>query len=83
MSEILNYNGTYLGKIVKKYTGQSLFDYSMNFTMEYAAKLLRETKKSVSEIASELKFNNRTHFYKIFNSYYEVTPKAYRDQTSR
>ncbi len=82
LAQLLNYNGTYLGKIVKKYTGQSLFDYSMNFTMDYAAKQLRDTPKSVSEIASELKFSNRTHFYKIFENYYHITPKEYRDQHS-
>lgn len=78
--QLLNYNGSYLGKVVKKYTGQSLFNYSMTFTMEYASKLLRDTEKSVSVIASELKFSNRTHFYKIFEAYYQMTPKEYRNQ---
>ncbi|MCD8067892.1 MAG: helix-turn-helix transcriptional regulator, partial [Lachnospiraceae bacterium] len=79
LARILNYNGTYLGKIVKKYTGLSLFDYSMSFTMEYAARLLKETQKSVSDIAAELKFSNRTHFYKLFEAYYHVTPVQYRE----
>lgn len=83
LSQLLNYNGTYLGKIVKKYTGQSLFDYSMNFTMKHAAHLLKNTKKSVSEIACELKFNNRTHFYKIFEKYYQITPREYRAQQAK
>lgn len=78
LAQILNYDGSYLGKIVKKYTGQSLFDYSMNFTMQYAATLLRDTKKSVSGIAADLQFHNRTHFYKIFEKYYHMTPKEYR-----
>lgn len=78
--QLLNYNGSYLGKIVKKYTGQSLFNYSMNFTMEYAAKLLKDTEKSVSEIASALKFSNRTHFYRIFEDHYQMTPKEYRKE---
>lgn len=83
LSQLLNYNGTYLGKIVKKCTGQSLFDYSMNFTMKHAAHLLKSTKKSVSEIASELKFNNRTHFYQIFEKYYQTTPREYRAQQAK
>lgn len=33
LSDILNYNGSYLGRIVKKYTGKSLFDYGMTFTI--------------------------------------------------
>lgn len=78
LAYILNYDGTYLGKIVKKYTGQSLFDYSMNFTMNAAVDMLENTKKSVSEIAAELQFTNRTHFYKIFQERYHMTPTEYR-----
>ena len=78
LARILNYDGTYLGKIVKKYTGQSLFDYSMNFTMCAAADMLTNTQKSVSEIAAELQFTNRSHFYKIFQERYHMTPKEYR-----
>lgn len=80
LAHLLNYDGTYLGKIVKKQTGQSLFDYSMNFTMKTAADMLKNTKKSVSDIASELQFNNRTHFYKLFKNYFGVTPREYREQ---
>ena len=78
LSAILNYNGSYLGRIVKKYTGKSLFDYSMTFTMAYAAEQLAQSKKSAAQIASELHFSNRSHFYQIFRRYYGMTPKAYR-----
>ncbi len=79
LAHILNYDGTYLGKIVKKQTGQSLFDYSMNFTMNTAAEMLKNSKKSVSEIAAELQFSNRTHFYKIFKKHFGVTPREFRE----
>lgn len=78
LSDALNYNGTYLGRIVKNKTGLSLFDYSMTFTMKTAAKLLVTTKKSVSDIMEDLQFTNRTHFYKLFNDFYHMTPKQYR-----
>ena len=78
LSELLNYNGAYLGRIVKKYTGKSLFNYSMTFTMEYAAKQLLQTEKTTTQIAEELRFTNLTHFYKIFKEYYGQTPKDYR-----
>lgn len=83
LAQILNYDGSYLGRIVKKYTGKSLFHYSMTFTMPYAADLLKNTKKSVSEIATELQFLNRTHFYKLFEEYYGMTPKEYQNATNR
>lgn len=78
LSEMLNYNGTYLGKIVKKYTGKNLFQYRLTFTMEAAADLLKNTNLSISEIAARLLFSNRAHFYKLFKEYYGVTPKEYR-----
>lgn len=80
LSQILNYDGSYLGRIVKKFTGKSLFDYSMTFTMAAAADMLKNTKKNVSQIAEELNFSNRTHFYKVFDQYYHMTPKEYRER---
>ena len=78
LAALLNYNGSYLGRIVKKYTGQSLFDYSMTFTMAYAANQLANTDRSAAEIATELSFSNRTHFYKLFKEHFGVTPGEYR-----
>ena len=78
LSEILNYNGSYLGRIVKKYTGQSLFEYSTSFAMEYAAKQLAGSEKSVADIAAELNFSNRSHFYKLFKERYGMTPMQYK-----
>ena len=78
LAEVLNYNGSYLGRIVKKYTGKSLFDYSMTFTMKYAAKQLRATDKTAAEIAAELQFTNRSHFYRLFKDHFDITPNQYR-----
>lgn len=78
LSQMLNYNGSYLGRIVKKFTGKSLFDYSMTFTMKYAAKELLTTNKSTTEIATQLQFTNRTHFYRLFKEHFGLTPKEYR-----
>ncbi|MBP3478439.1 MAG: helix-turn-helix domain-containing protein [Oscillospiraceae bacterium] len=78
LAEKLSYNGSYLGRIVKKYTGKSLFDYSVTFTMKYAAQQLLETKKTAAQIAAELQFSNRSHFYHLFKRHFGVTPKHYR-----
>lgn len=72
------YSGDYINRIVKKYSGKSLYDYGMIFCMQEAARRLLETDGSVSEIAEELGFSNRTHFYHIFKEHYGRTPKEYR-----
>ena len=82
LAEVLNYNGSYLGRIVKKYTGKSLFDYSMTFTMKYAARQLLETNKTAAQIAADLQFTNRTHFYRLFKEHFGVTPKEYKTSGS-
>lgn len=78
LSELLSYNGSYLGRIVKKHTGRSLFDYSMTFAMAYAARELAATGKTVGEIASELQFTNLSHFYRLFHARFGLTPNEYR-----
>ena len=80
IAELLNYDGSYLGRIVKSFTGQSLFDYSVTFTMKEARELLINSELSVSEIMNRLDFSNRTHFYKLFKEHYGVTPLQYRKQ---
>ncbi len=83
LAEVLNYNGSYLGRIVKKFTGKSLFDYSAVFTMKYVGEQLLSTDKTAAELAAELQFTNRSHFYRLFRSHFGVTPGEYRRQSNR
>ena len=78
LEELLNYNGEYLNRIVKKYTGMNLTEYGQTFYLAEAKKLLSETDKSIAEIIAELGFSNRSHFYRVFTSYYGVTPNELR-----
>lgn len=78
LEQLLNYSGDYINRIVNKYAGMCLFDYSMTFCLKKAAWYLTETNDSISAIAANLQFSNRTHFYKLFKQKYGVTPKEYR-----
>lgn len=48
------------------------------FSMQQAARLLCTTGKNVSQIASELGFTDRIHFYELFRQEFGMTPKEYR-----
>lgn len=78
LSKQLNYSGDYINRIIHKFTGLCLFDYSMNFCMKKAAEELIHSQKSINEIANELNFSNKTHFYKLFKEKYGITPKEFR-----
>ena len=78
LATTLHYSGVYLNNIVKKYTGLSIYDYGMTFCMKKAAELLVCNNLSISEIATSLNFSNRTHFYKIFEKNYHMSPYEYR-----
>ncbi|MDE6621119.1 MAG: AraC family transcriptional regulator [Lachnospiraceae bacterium] len=78
LEQTLSYSSDYLNRIVNKYAGMCLFDYSMTFRLKKAAKYLVESKDSISAIAAKLQFSNRTHFYALFKEKYGVTPKEYR-----
>lgn len=80
LSRILSYNGSYLNAVVQRHTGLCLFDYGMTFCFKKAEHLLKETDLSVSEIAAQLKFSNRTHFYTLFRKQYGMTPQSWRKQ---
>ena len=78
LEQKFSYSGDYLYKIVGKYTGLSLYDYSVLFTLEKACTLLETTNATVAEIMEQLGFGNRTQFYRLFRKNYGKTPAQYR-----
>ena len=48
------------------------------YRLNIAGELLRETNKSITEIAHACGFNNVSFFIREFKKDYSVTPKKYR-----
>ena len=61
--------------LVEKETLQS---FIVRTRMEYAARLFRETDRTVSDICLELGLNSTSHFTKQFKRYLGQSPLAYR-----
>lgn len=80
---LFNYSADYLNRIVRKYSGLSLYDYGMQFRLKEAEEYLKNSDYPVSEIAVRCGFTNKTHFYKHFEARYHMTPYAFRKENTQ
>lgn len=78
LGEILNYNGDYLNRIVKRQSGMTISQLGQRLCLQEAKRLLTGTSQSVSAIIEQLGFVNRTHFYRMFEESVGMSPKEYR-----
>lgn len=62
----------------KEKTGYTIVQYSTKKKMEYAAQYLSVEKQNVAEIANILNFSSPSHFAKVFQEHYGLTPKKYQ-----
>ena len=78
LAEALHYNGNYISEVFLTHTGVTLATYVRNLCLQEATKLLLNTNMSISQIVSQLHYENRTTFYKLFKDKYGMTPMDYR-----
>jgi AraC family transcriptional regulator len=67
-------------RLFKSGVGVSPARYHINLRMDAARRLLRETKKSVIEVAIEVGYTNPSHFAQLFRRETGLTPTDYRRQ---
>ncbi len=60
--------------------GVSPSHYHINLRMEEAKRLLRETKKSVVDVALDVGYANPSHFAQLFRRETGLSPSDYRRQ---
>jgi AraC family transcriptional regulator len=70
----------YFNRLFKNAMGVSPSHYHINLRMDEARRLLRETKKSVVEIALDVGYANPSHFAQLFRRETGLTPSDYRQQ---
>lgn len=76
----VNLSPAYFSSIFTKAAGMTLTSYIQQTRIEKAKKLLRETSKTITEIAFAVGFNNLTHFNYVFLKREERSPSAYRKE---
>ncbi|MHB8521063.1 MAG: helix-turn-helix domain-containing protein [Limisphaerales bacterium] len=65
-------------KVFKKVAGMTLVAYVTHVRLANAARLLKESARSVAEIASHVGFADQSYFDKRFRRYFGQTPLAFR-----
>lgn len=62
----------------KQLYGTSVLNYALNLRLEQAQKLIKETEKTISEIAYELGYTHSQHFQRAFKKKFGITPNSLR-----
>ena len=70
----------HFNRLFKSATGVSPSQYHINLRMDAARKLLRETKKTVVEVALDVGYTNPSHFARLFRRQTGLSPSDYRQQ---
>lgn len=82
-SSIAEYVGVSKATLYRKFKeiiDKTPSEFVRGIRLKYAAKLLRTTKLTVSEIMFKCGFSNKSYFNREFLKQYGVSPKDYRNQ---
>ena len=64
---------------MKQITGIGISEYINKYRIEVACQLLKQTEKSVTDIAFEVGFNSSKYFSTVFKQATKITPRDYRE----
>lgn len=78
IAEYVQISEDYLSKIFKQGTGISPWTYLTLLRIYLAEQLIRNTNKTMSEIASETGFQDQAYLCRVFKKIKKVTPNSYR-----
>lgn len=78
MADMVGMTPSSFSRFFKLRTGKSLSDYVLDIRLGFAARMLVDSTKNISEICFESGFNNLSNFNRIFKARRGVTPKEFR-----
>lgn len=62
----------------KQLYGTSVLNYALNLRLEQAQQMIKDTDKTISEIAYELGYAHSQHFQRAFKKKFGITPNSFR-----
>ncbi|MDI6618113.1 MAG: response regulator [Clostridiales bacterium] len=78
-SEMLHFNPSYLSRIYKQLTGESISEYIAEVKFNKAREMLKDTSLKINEIAFALGFETPSYFTRFFKKKANLSPQEYRD----
>ena len=67
-------------RLFHEQTGQSPHDYLVRRRVECSKQMLKESKKSITDIALDMGFASSAHFASVFRRFVGITPLQFREQ---
>ena len=82
LAELFHYEPSYLGKQIKASTGKNYTELIRELRINETKHLLQTTELSMDEIAEQVGYDSRVHFFRTFRAAMGITPGEYRKQNS-
>ena len=79
LADEFNTSPKYISKPVKDKLGISFVEYVAGLRINCAKELLEKTNKNITEVYTEIGFNNRNTFIRTFKNFMGITPSEYRN----
>lgn len=80
IADALHYSRSYISHLFSAKRNQSIMFHVNDLRIQKAKELLRKTDFSITEIASQVGYNDSNYFASIFKKYAKITPRQYRRQ---
>ena len=77
LSKMVGVSRAQLHRRMKEITGITTSEFLRNIRMEQAARLLKEGKINVTQVAYSVGYNNQTHFSTVFKAHFGMSPTEY------
>ncbi|WP_405116275.1 response regulator [Paenibacillus sp. FSL K6-1217] len=78
IADHIHINSSYLSRLYKKVTGESIIDVINKYRIEMAKRLLRNPSSKVFEVAEAVGIETPAYFTHVFSKYTGMSPKEYK-----
>lgn len=80
LADNLNQSVFIMSRLIKQCTGYTYNELVKTKRLNQASYLLTHTRLDIASISSEIGYDNRSYFYRIFKEKFGLTPKEYREK---